>query len=242
MPDKRTHRGAHPEDAKLFAPSQWAVLRQAVRDYSLLLSKGYADKSSLKLVGDRFALRQRQRTAVMRCGCSDQARANRLQKQLCQKDITEQTLLLDGYNAITTVESALAGGVILIGRDGCFRDLAGIHGTYRKVEETIPAINLIGKFISQAVIKKCIWYLDSPVSNSGRLKLMLLDLAQTHNWSWQVEVVYSPDGILARAEDTVASCDSVILDSCPRWFNLARQVIYTYIPDTNLVDLSYIDN
>ena len=242
MPDKRTHRGAHPEDAKLFAPDQWAVLRQAVRDYSLLLSKGYADKSSLKLVGDHFALRKRQRTAIMRCGCSDYARTQRQQKQFNCAELDDKVLLLDGYNVITTVEAALAGGLILIGRDGCFRDLASVHGTYRKVEETIPAINLIGQFIAQAAAKKSIWYLDSPVSNSGRLKVLLLDLAQTHNWNWLVELVYSPDGILSHAADIVATSDSVILDNCSCWLNLAREIIETYIPDANLVDIScFID-
>jgi hypothetical protein len=53
-------------------------LRQAVADFSMLLTKGYADKSSLKLVGDRFSLTQRQRVAVMRGSCSDQQLEGRL--------------------------------------------------------------------------------------------------------------------------------------------------------------------
>ena len=64
MPDKRTHRGPHPQDEKLFAPSAIDNLRTAVADFSLLLTKGYAEKSSLKLVGDRFSLTERQRLAV----------------------------------------------------------------------------------------------------------------------------------------------------------------------------------
>ena len=71
MPDKRSHRGPHPDDAKLFAPEKIAHLRNAVEDFSLLLTKGYADKGALKLVGDKFSLTQRQRLAVMRSACSD---------------------------------------------------------------------------------------------------------------------------------------------------------------------------
>lgn len=237
MPDKRTHRGPHPQDKELFAPEKWATLRQAVRDYSLLLSKGYADKSSLKLVGDHFALQQRQRTAVMRSAGSDEALSKRRQKQLDRSSLTNQVLLLDGYNVITTIEAALAGGIILVGRDSCYRDLASVHGTFRKVEETIPALKLIGEFLSQTGVDKCIWYLDSPVSNSGRLKVMLLELAEANNWNWQVEVVYSPDGILCRAQEIVATSDSVILDSCARWFNLAREVIKDYVSEAHIVDL-----
>ncbi|MHC4126245.1 MAG: DUF434 domain-containing protein, partial [Planctomycetota bacterium] len=72
MPDKRTHRGPHPSDEKLFSPEVVAQLRLAVADFSLLLTKGYSDNSALKLVGDRFSLSKRQRLAVMRNACSDQ--------------------------------------------------------------------------------------------------------------------------------------------------------------------------
>ena len=48
-------------------------------------------------------------------------------------------LLIDGYNVLTTVESALAHGLLLIGRDGCMRDLASMHGSWRKVDETAIA-------------------------------------------------------------------------------------------------------
>ena len=54
MPDKREHRGQHPADEKLFSKEALSGLRQAVADYSLLLTKGYAETSALKLVGDRF--------------------------------------------------------------------------------------------------------------------------------------------------------------------------------------------
>ena len=61
MPDKRCHRGAHPEDARLFDESKWPVLRSAVADLSWLLTRGYAERSGLKVVGDHFQLESRQR-------------------------------------------------------------------------------------------------------------------------------------------------------------------------------------
>ncbi len=56
MPDRRKHRGPHPEDRRLFAPEALPRLRAAAGDLSWLLSRGYAPESSLKLVGDRYAL------------------------------------------------------------------------------------------------------------------------------------------------------------------------------------------
>ena len=97
MPDKRSHRGAHPADTKLFAQENIPDLRAAVQDYSLLLTKGYADKSALKLVGDRFSLMQRQRLAVMRTACSDQKLNSRRQKQLDVSALHGGELAIDGY-------------------------------------------------------------------------------------------------------------------------------------------------
>lgn len=72
MPDKQRHRGAHPADGKLFDRSCLDDLRSAVAHLSWLLSRGYALDSSLKLVGDRFNLTQRQRMAVRRSACTDE--------------------------------------------------------------------------------------------------------------------------------------------------------------------------
>ena len=238
MTDKRKHRGAHPDDEHLFAESVHDKLRSAVCDYSLLLGRGYAGKSSLKLVGDRFALTSRQRMAVMRCGCGDDVLSKRVSKQVKAENLSGESILLDGYNVITTIESAMAGGVILLARDGCFRDIAGMHGTYRKVDETIPAVKLIGQFLAEASVSFCQWYLDSPVSNSGRLRGLILEIADKSDWPWQVELVYSPDGILARATETIATADGEILNRCQRWHNLAREIIEKYISEANIVDLS----
>jgi hypothetical protein len=240
VPDKRTHRGAHPEDKQQFAPSTWLSLQLALRDLCWLLSHGYAEKSSLKIVGDRYALTQRQRMAVMRSGCSEQARQRRFEHQVNAATLRNKNLLLDGYNILTTVEAALAGGIILWGRDGTFRDLAGMHGTYRKVKETEPALELIADFIHQLGVHNCLWYLDSPVSNSGRLKTIIRQLAAVKNWNWQVELVFNPDRILSESQEIVVSSDSEILNHCRRWYNLAEELIRARIPDAQIIDLSYL--
>lgn len=237
MPDKRKHRGAHPDDVRWFAPEAVETLRRAVQDYSWLLSNGYAAKSALKLVGDRYSLTQRQRMAVMRSSCGDEDLSRRTSKQINREALSGKALLLDGYNVLTTVEAALSGGVILVGRDGCYRDIAGMHGTYRKVEETLPAIELTGRYLAELHLERCIWYLDRPVSNSGRLKTLLLEMAKREKWNWEVDLVYSPDGVLVRAEEATATSDSEILNRCNQWFNLAREVIDQHIPEAWIIDL-----
>lgn len=225
MPDKRSHRGPHPDDEKLFSSAQLENLSAAVADYSLLLTKGYADVSALKLVCDHFSLSQRQRLAVMRSSCSDSQFEYRKKHQINISDIAGQSIAIDGYNVLITIEAAKSGAFLFRGRDGCLRDLASIHGTYRKVKETIPAIELIGSFLNEYKIASAVWFLDKPVSNSGRLKKILEDIAEQNGWLWQVELSQSPDAELKKCDCPVASSDSAILDNCKGWLNLATQII-----------------
>ena len=238
MPDKRTHRGPHPADEKLFAPKAIDNLRFAVTDFSLLLTKGYAEKSALKLVCDKFSLTERQRLTVMRSACSDQQLASRSEHRIEAKNLAGQSVAVDGYNVLITVEAAMSGGAIFKGRDGCFRDLASIHGTYRKVTETIPALRLIAEFLQDFGTGKVLWLLDSPVSNSGRLKTLIGELAYQDNWDWEVELLLSPDAELKKTDLIVATSDSVILDGCRRWINLATEIVKQKLPSAGIIDLA----
>ncbi len=238
MPDKRTHRGPHPADEKLFATGAISNLRTAIADFSLLLTRGYAEKGALKLVGDRFSLTQRQRLAIMRSACSDQQLTSRSQRCVLLENLAGQSIAIDGYNVLITVEAAMSGGVIFKGRDGCFRDLASVHGTYRKVTETIPAVELIGQFLREVSAGKALWLLDSPVSNSGRLKTLIGELARKNNWNWQIELLLSPDAELKKTDLIVASSDSVVLDGCKVWANLATEIIKNKLPSAKVIDLS----
>jgi hypothetical protein len=214
-----------------------ARLRQATSDLSWLLSRGYALPSSLKIVGDRYGLHARQRLAVARCACSDQARQRRRQKRASADELRDGELWIDGFNVLTSIEAALSGGLILRARDGCYRDLASMHGSYRRVHETAPALERIGETLADCHVGSCAWYLDQPVSNSGRLKAMMRDLARGRGWDWTVHLVSNPDGVLARATVTIASSDSQILDRTRRWFPLAGRVIDSCLADAWIVDL-----
>jgi len=238
MPDKRTHRGAHPEDAALFAARHAAALRSAVADYSLLLSKGYAQKSTLKLVGDRFSLTDRQRLAVMRCGCSDAQLDVRRANEMLVSTLRAKPIVIDGYNVLITIEAALSGAPIFGARDGCYRDLAGIHGTYRKVTETIPALELVAKCLDDIGVENALWLFDSPVSNSGRLKTIIGSLAEENGWPWEIELLPNPDVKLIKTDMIAATSDSDVLDKCGKWTNLTAHIMTNAIPDAQIIDLS----
>jgi hypothetical protein len=195
-------------------------------------------RSAVELVGNRYNLSARQRIAVSRCACSGPAAKRRQEIQLAPPAMSGRELWLDGYNVVTVLESALAGGVILLGRDGCCRDVAGIHRRYRKVDETIPVLRMIGETALQWGISCLRWWLDKPVSNSGRLKSLICDMAASAGWNATAELVFNPDRTLWESGHVVATSDSVILDRCQQWLNLTRHIIFERIPAARIVDLS----
>ncbi len=139
---------------------------------------------------------------------------------------------------LTSVEAALSGGVILKAQDGCYRDMASMHGTYRNVEETIPAVKLVGELAAELTVARCHWLLDQPVSNSGRLKASLQEIAAERGWNWEVNLAPDVDRLLCQSSQVVATADSQILDCTGRWFNLARLAIQSRIAGAWVVDLS----
>lgn len=237
MPDRRRHRGAHPDDGRLFADEKVPALQQAVRDLSWLLSHGYAAPSAVKLVGDRYQLAERQRTAVLRCSCSDFSQQKRARTRKATDQLRDVALAIDGFNLLTTIEVALSSGILIRGRDGCLRDMASMHGTYRRVEETIPALTLIGEQLQETGVARAVWLLDRPVSNSGRLAGVIGDLATDEGWEWTTQLHNDPDTRLIDMTDhVVVSADSFVIENASRWADLASAIV-AGMPETRIIDL-----
>ena len=191
----------------------------------------------MKLVGDRFQLVDRQRLLVTRCACSDSQRNSRKAKELQLDELAGQTIHIDGFNLLITLESALSNGFVFTGVDGCLRDMASIHGTYRRVSETRTAIELVGSCLNSLGISQTCWWLDQPVSNSGRLMCLIDEIAAEQGWNWRSELSKSPDYELKRMNAITITADGIILDAVDHWFNLAKHVIVEKIPAARLVSL-----
>ncbi|HYG39616.1 MAG TPA: DUF434 domain-containing protein [Cytophagales bacterium] len=239
MPDHRKHRGQNPEDSKLFQKNNLTVLLEAVKDLSFLLKRHYNMNSALKVVGDRYSLNARQRITIARSSCSDEAMITRKRKEVFPDFIRKNTILIDGYNILITIESALSGGILFKSRDGCYRDISSIHGTYKKVEETIPALVLIGNNLQKIEPEKVVWYLDSPVSNSGRLKQLIDRVALENGWQWNVELVHNPDTCLKNRKDVIATSDALILNEVNYWLNLTKIIIEKDIKACRVIDFTF---
>lgn len=229
------HRGRHPSDDVLFGPAAVPTLRAAVGELGWLVDRGYAPAAALKLVGDHHQLRARQRLAVLRASASGRERAAR---RIEVAQLRGRPVIVDGFNCLITVEAALAGGLLLRGRDGVLRDLASVHGSYRRVSETEPAMRALGEVLADAGASAIRFVLDRPVSNSGRLRAWLLDLAAQRGWPIEVALTNNPDRDLVAARDwIVASGDAVVLDRCAAFTPLVDAAVARAAPAAWILDL-----
>jgi hypothetical protein len=130
------HRGADPEDERSFGPGRLSDLRGAVHDVCWLLDHGYGIASATELAGDRYHLSRRQRIAVARCACSHSAKERRQSHCVAALQLQGQELWLDRFNILTAVETALGGGVILIGREAPQARVVDLGGN---LDTSVPA-------------------------------------------------------------------------------------------------------
>lgn len=239
MPDRRRHRGRHPDDVQLFGrPESLEKLRQAAGDFVWLLGRRYAPQAALTLVGNRYQLRQRQRQALARAVTAPATARARRRRRVTPTALKGARLQVDTLNQIITIEAALAGGLLLRGHDGALRDLASVHGTYRAVQETMTALDAIGAWLAPLDVTQVEFLIDAVVSNSGRLASRIRRLATAQGWPWSARLVPSPDPILQRTTAIVATSDSSILDRAARWVDLAAAVIERIAPDAWTLDLN----
>jgi hypothetical protein len=238
MPERRNHRGAHPDDHRLFAPAEIEKLRRGNEEASYLLGRGYAPSSVIDVVGRRHQLESRQRLALQRCMCSPEQCESRAARRVKPEEVRGRTLLLDGFNLVIGLEVALSGGVLLRGSDGALRDLAGLRGSYHLVEETRPALELLRELFSELGPAAAHFLLDRPVSNSGRLRALILEHAPRFPCGVAVELVADPDRDLA-GRSLVVSSDALVLDTAASSVDLLGLVVATRRPAAWIVDLGH---
>ena len=239
MPDRRRHRGPHPEDAVLFGdPVHLHKLALAAGDLAWLLGRGYAPKAALTLVGNRYQLHQRQRRALAHAVASPEVARQRGQHRITPPALAGQRLQVDALNQIITIEVALAGGLLLRGHDRLWRDLASVHGTYRTVQETHVALAAMGDYLAPLGVSEVVFLIDAAVSNAARLANHIQSLAQERRWPWRATLASSVDATLQHTPDVVATSDSAILDRVSRSFNLAGTVVQQVAPSAWCVDLN----
>lgn len=223
MQESRGHRGPAPNDEVLFAKANVPTLQKATSELSWLLSRGYVMLSALKLVGDRHALTARQRAAIERAACAEETAHSRRKKRVARDALRGETLAVDAFNVLIVSESALSGAALFRGQDSALRDLGGVHGSWRRVDETEPVLEALAVLLRDAEVARVRFFIDRPVSNSGRLRALIEEVFARIAPALPIdlELVPSADPSLREEHEAIiASADGWVIDGSTRWIDL----------------------
>ncbi len=212
-------------------------LAACAADLRYLLDRDYPIRSALKLVGDHAQLHARERQLLFRCVAPTAVALAIRATCLRAQDLRGRALLIDGYNVIITLETALAGGPIVRGDDGFSRDLAGSFGSHRTSARTDAAIALLRSALDDLGPAPVEIYLDRPVPFSARLA----DRLRTELRA-VVHLENSADGALKRriAEidgAVVATADTAILREARASIDLVAVILDRALPEAWIVRL-----
>lgn len=216
---KEIRRGYERKDEKEFIESI-DILKTASEEIQFLIDRNYPLSNAVEFVGNHHLLSKRQRNGLSRSLDSTEKIEARKSKEI--KDPENRFFYMDGFNTLITLEVYYSNSLILLGKDGCYRDLAGLRGNYRICDKTIIAMERMMDELKDMKIKGVLIYLDAPVSNSGNLAALFREMGK--DLPLIVELVPVADPLLYNKENVITS-DSVILDRCKSWFNFNGRII-----------------
>ena len=219
-------RGFVPEDERNFSPEALKIMMTASRHVRYLVNEGYGLKQASTFVGNHYLLSERQRLVIMRSVASDEQIQARRSKQVQIDKLAGKEIWIDGFNTIITLEVILSSSIFFFCMDRTVRDLAALRGTYRLIPETSAAVELMFDILQKAEVAKINILLDEPVSNSGRLKALIADVAEAEQYLFKVDIqiLKNVDRMLYHKERVITS-DSIILDYCISWVNLTAEIM-----------------
>ncbi len=217
----------------------WQVsdeMRSAIRDFSMLLDKGYPEKASIALVGDRYRLGKDDRLILFRGVASAANSALRAEK--LRKPLGGETVILDAYNAAFGIVHYLIGKPCFISTDGYMRDAGASYGRIPREDIFEKALSLIADALKTARVEVIACF-DAPVSKSASHSRALGSMLSERSVPHESSAVKSADGrirsILASRNSgasadsppsyVVASADSAIIDAAGAAWDVPAEIV-----------------
>ena len=231
---KIVRRGYDVEDEKSFKGDGLLKVKKAGNDVKYLLNAGYKVKQATMFVANHYALTERERLVLARGIAADK---DILARKAKFSDLNNlDTVYIDGFNAIIPMESLLSGSVLFKCQDDAVRDLANLRGSYKVIDKTEGAISLILSKLDDLKVKKAIINLDKPISNSGRLKTMILNISNDFNVEVEVNLLDAVDKSLYGKENVVSG-DCIVMDNALSIVPLYSLIVDNYKDEKWVIEL-----
>ena len=187
-------------------------LGHALRDYRYLLDRGYPERGSLQLVGDRNRLSGEERMILYRGAAAGEAVRRRRNRLLRAVPVSGE-LYVDGYNVLFVLLNYRLGRPVFVSDDGFVRDAGGAHGRVGRPALLAEVVTAMCETLRETGAAALI-YLDRPVTASLRHAALVTSTAEKTGTRLRCEVVESADRALAAHQGALlATSDSAVIDT-----------------------------
>ncbi len=188
------------------------ALEKASEDYRHLLEKGYNPESARRFVCDHHLLSKEESWYLLRCILPSKPAEARRRKLVSGGDLKEKTVIVDGYNALITMESKK----VFECDDGFLRDLSGVFGNYVISKKTSSVLLKFVKRLKGLRVERALFYFDKNVSKSGELAALVRKIMAKAEIAGDAETLANVDGELKKKgvskNVVVMTTDSAIID------------------------------
>jgi len=211
----------------------------AVIDYKYLLNRGYPQNASLQLVSNRYQLDNVHYSILYRCVHGDREAYNIRLKLVNASEVKGNSLLIDGFNVLITVESGILNEPLFIGDDGLLRDVRKSYRRFKFQREFHEGIvELIVRYISKLNPKDVTIVLDQQISFSGELARIFNEKVEKFNINGHSYTAKKTDVELLKYVKNciIASSDIVIVKRANKIFDLSRYIVECEKPKA-IIDL-----
>lgn len=178
--------------------------KEALQDYYYLLNRGFPQKGSLKLTGDKYRLSKTQRAVLYRGITSKKIAISRTKK--LSKEAISGILHVDVFNVLYSIYAYLKGDFCFISNDSFLRDVSEQYGKQMPDKLITRSSELLAESLVSLSPGEIFLHIDNPLPDSGLVKNILEK--QFKESMQKIHVISSPS-----ADQTIASVDKGIIIS-----------------------------
>lgn len=199
-------------------------MKRAAEEVRYLLDRGYSSRPAIRFVSDHHRLHQELRFVLTRVTVPSNLAASRRKKRISANELRGQTIAIDGYNVLITVESLIVGAPVYQCDDGFLRDTRGIFRRYRSSDHTTLALSEILTILKENGIGRAEVLLDQQISKSGDLAAQIRKMMADYEVSGCAKTAKDVDKRLKLATSPVATGDGAIIDAATKAIDLPAEV------------------
>ena len=197
----------------------------AVTDIRYLLDRGYPGKGVITFVCNHYLLDIKWRYVFTRVVFGRDTIKSRREKTVKCEDLEGAVVLVDGYNVLIGVESALKGEPVYLCDDGFLRDTRGVFRNYRCSESTERAMDEILVVLRGVGPFRVEFLFDSQISKSKEMARWVENKLKDAGLEGSAGTSRHVDHDLKQSNGIIATADGSIIDEVAKAVNIQACVL-----------------